>query len=102
MKKLLAGLFCMLLGGAAAFGAFHYHVVWTKDGLTCVEKTRPELDDAWVDVRGWDAVKWSKHPRLAAALIKAGKGNVVVRAKPKGFLKRMFEKFDAAARGDAG
>ncbi|TXT36720.1 MAG: Uncharacterized protein FD138_901 [Planctomycetota bacterium] len=59
MRRLFAMAFGMLLGAAAMFIAFKFHVVRTKDDWVFVPKPSASLVDAYVDVREWDTGEWT-------------------------------------------
>jgi len=80
MRRLFALLFGMLLGGALVFTAFRYHLVRAGEKeFLLVPKQQADLADAYVDVRGWDAAEWQKHPKLAEALTRYGRADLVKR-----------------------
>ena len=80
MRRLFALLFGMLLGGALVFTAFRYYLVRAGEKeFLLVPKQQAELTDAYVDVRKWDAAEWQKHPKLAEALTRYGRPDLIKR-----------------------
>lgn len=66
-----------VLGGIATYGAMHYHIVRTDDGVQMVPKVSANLRDVYVDIRDFEISDWNEHRYLAAALIKADKGELM-------------------------
>jgi len=81
MRRLIAMVFGALLGAAAMFTAFKFHVIRTKDdgiyGMVFIPKPAAALVDAYVDVREWTTTEWAKHPELVKALVLNGKADLV-------------------------
>lgn len=78
MRRLFALAFGVLLGAAAMFIAFKFHVVRTKDkDWVFVPKPAASLVDAYVDVREWDTAEWTKHPQLIKALVLTGHADLM-------------------------
>jgi hypothetical protein len=77
MRRLFAMVFGALLGAAAMFMAFKFHVIRTKDDWVFVPKPTAALVDAFVDVREWSTAEWAKHPQLVKALILTGRADLV-------------------------
>jgi hypothetical protein len=67
----------MATGTMLLYGAMHYHLVRARNGLHLVGKTPPSLSEAFVDVRQFGVADWSKHPQLAAALVRANKQSLM-------------------------
>lgn len=80
MRRLFAMAFGALLGAAAMFVAFKFHVVRTKDDWVFVPKPTASLVDAYVDVREWDTAEWTKHTQLVKALVLTGRAEVMRKA----------------------
>ena len=80
MRRLFAMAFGVLLGAAAMFMAFKFHVVRTKDDWVFVPKPSASLVDAYVDVREWDTAEWTKHTQLVKALVLTGRADLVRQA----------------------
>ena len=77
MRRLFALAFGVLLGAAAMFIAFKFHVVRTKDDWVFVPKPSASLVDAYVDVREWDTAEWTKHAQLIKALVLTGHSDLM-------------------------
>ena len=77
MRRLFALAFGALLGAAAMFVAFKFHVVRTTDDWVFVPKPSASLVDAYVDVREWDTSEWTKHPQLIKALVLTGHSDLM-------------------------
>ncbi|MAV37762.1 MAG: hypothetical protein CMJ59_20150 [Planctomycetaceae bacterium] len=73
----LVGAAC---GGALVFTSLKYHVVRAGDGLDgiiFVRKLSAEFDDAYVDIRDFDAQEWNRHEALKSALTKANRSELI-------------------------
>ena len=96
MKSPLRGLFLfffgLLVGGGAAYAAFTRHLVQADDGWHCVPNASSSVTDCYRDVRGWTPADWAEHPRLGAALVEAGKGDVVMRTSANGLIDRVMNR----------
>ncbi len=83
MRRLFALLFGMVLGGAAMYVGFKYHVVRVGEKkFLFVPKQQAELKDAYVDIRNWDSKEWKKHPELIEALRRYGRADLVKLPEP--------------------
>jgi hypothetical protein len=96
MRKLLAALFCMMLGGGFVYLAFQYHLVRAADEYALVPKSSAGLVDTYVDVRSWDAAEWRRHPALVRALVKQGRSDLVVAPTARGLLDDLLRPFRSA------
>lgn len=66
-------LFGMLLGGAAVYGAMHYHVVRGNQGVFVVPKIQSDLSGVYTDIRHFTLQDWRAHPGLAAAIMQSNR-----------------------------
>lgn len=82
--------FGMLLGAAAMFIAFKFHVIRTKDDWVFVPKPSASLVDAYVDVRQWDTAEWTKHTQLVKALVLTGRADLVRQSVTTRFMDKTF------------
>lgn len=98
MRKLLAALVCMMLGGGLVYAAFQYHLVRTADEYVLVPKVSAGLTDTYVDVRSWSALEWQRHPGLVRALLKQGRGDLVVAPTTRGLLHDLLRTLRSAER----
>lgn len=96
MKSMIRGLilfaFGLLVGGGATYAAFTRHLVQADDGWHCVANKAASLDACYADVREWTAKDWAEHPRLSAALVEAGKGDVVMRTSANGLVDGLLNR----------
>ena len=90
MRRLFAMAFGMLLGAAAMFIAFKFHVVRIKDDWVFVPKPSASLVDAYVDVRDWDTAEWTKHTQLVKALVLTGRGDLVRQSVTARWMNKTF------------
>lgn len=90
------GLCLILLGAALGCGAtvvaFRWHVVQAADGWHFVETGTPMPTDCYADIRDWTPQKWATHPELAAALVAAGKGDLVMQSSATHVLDRVLNR----------
>jgi hypothetical protein len=77
MKGFGPFLFGAVVGGSAVFASLSYHFVQTKDGVQMVPKLTPTFSEAYVDARQFTAADWQQHKNLTAAILRAGKGNII-------------------------
>jgi hypothetical protein len=66
-------MFGMVLGGAAIYGAFSYHIIKADSGFTLVTKRSASLSETYVDIRSFTLADWAKHPELSADIVAAEK-----------------------------
>lgn len=93
MKRgLILFLLGLAVGGGTVFAAFQWHFVRADDGWHVVRNSGSSLGECYADVRGWTAGEWTEHPRLATALVDAGKGDVVMRTSANGMLDRLMNR----------
>ena len=90
MRRLFAMAFGMLLGAAAMFIAFKFHVVRIKDDWVFVPKPSASLVDAYVDVREWDTAEWTKHAQLVKALVLTGRADLVRKSVTTRWMDKTF------------
>ena len=90
MRRLFALAFGALLGAAAMFIAFKFHVVRTKDDWVFVSKPSASLVDAYVDVREWDTAEWTKHAQLIKALVLTGRADLVRQSVTNRWKEKVF------------
>jgi hypothetical protein len=93
MRRLIALLFGVAIGGGCVFAAFQYHVVRTQDKWLVVRKQRADWRDAYVDVRGWTYREWGAHRALSNDLIAAGRGDLVTRSAADQLFRGLFDSF---------
>ena len=66
-----------LVGGAVVYGSLHYHLVRANDVLHLVPKVTSTFSETYVDVRSFGIQEWSERAALAAAIQRAGKGEIL-------------------------
>ena len=96
MRKLLAALLCMALGGGLVYAAFQYHLVQAPDEYVLVPKISAGLADTYVDVRAWNATEWQRHPGLVRALLKKGRADLIAVPSARGLLQDLLRPFRSA------
>ena len=87
MRRLLAMIVGVFIGGGLVFGAFQFHLVRTDSGYLLVKKQQATWRETHADIRGWKAKEWNLHRELARDLASAGHGEYVVRSGAENFLK---------------
>jgi len=102
MRRLIALLLGVAIGGAGVFGAFYYHVVRTETTWLVVRKQRLDWRDAYVDIRGWSYGEWSAHRDLSQNLIAMGRGDLVSRSVTDHLFRGLFDTFREPASSGRG
>jgi hypothetical protein len=96
MALVLRGLALIVLGAVLGCGvtivAFRWHVVRANDGWHMISNGTPMPSDIFADVREWTPNDWADHPRLATALVAAGKGDLVMRTSAANVLDRVMNR----------
>lgn len=93
MRRLIALLLGIAIGGGGMFAAFYFHLVRSDKGWLLVRKRQADWHDAYVDVRGWTHREWSAHRELSGNLVSAGRGDLVHRSMTDGFFRGLFDSF---------
>ena len=99
MRRLMAAVFGMILGGGLVYFAFQYHLVRTEDEVLVVPKREASLVDPYADVRRWRAADWNQHPELVDALVKYGRSDLVLQSETDGLFHDLFRKLDDSRHG---
>lgn len=73
MRRISTFVFGMMIGAAVLYAALHFHVVRADDGFHMVAKVESTLASTYVDIREFTVGDWTNHQRLAAALLRAEK-----------------------------
>ena len=89
MRRLIAMLIGVAIGGGLVFAAFKFHLVHSEKSWLLVRKQRADWHDAYVDIRGWTSREWSEHKALSDNLIAMGRGDLVQRS----FTDKLFRGF---------
>ena len=92
MRRLFTLLLGIGLGGCAVYIGFNYHVLQTNDGLLFVPKVEADLQDPYCDVRQWGADDWRGHTKLTEAVVRYGRGDLVIRTSSQNLIDRVFDK----------
>lgn len=74
IQGFVLGVFC---GALLGIGALKYHLVRAEDGLHLVPKMSADFTDPYVDIRQFDLRDWDRHRSLAAAMMRANKGDLL-------------------------
>jgi hypothetical protein len=93
MRRLIALLLGVAIGGGLMFGAFQYHVLRTDKTFLFIRKQSADWHDAYVDIRGWTYRDWANHRVLSNNLIAAGRGDLVTRSVADQLFRGFFDPF---------
>jgi hypothetical protein len=89
LKSLITGA---LLGAGGMFAGLQYHIVQAPEGFLMIPRTpHHRLQDAYADVRNWDAGVWAAHPQLAFAVTEHGRADLIQQGTTRGLLDRVRE-----------
>ena len=99
MRRLLALLAGVAVGGGGVFAAFQYHLVRTDKTFLVVRRQRADWHDAYVDVRGWSYHDWGSHHQLSSDLEAAGRGDLVQRSIGDRLFRGLFDPFRNPSTG---
>jgi len=91
MRRLIALLVGVAIGGGVVFGSFQYHLVRTEKNFIFVRRQRADWHDAYVDIRKWSHHEWGAHRDLSNDLIAAGRGDLITRSLTEQFFRGLFE-----------
>ncbi len=92
MRRLMVLLLGVVIGVAAAYTAFQYHVV-RGERFLLVPKQRADWREAYVDIRGWTFREWDEHPVLSQNVVASGNGELVIRSGTEGLFRGFFDSF---------
>lgn len=76
MGRISAFFLGFVVGAVACFGSLKYHVLRTDKGVAFVPKITASFSETYVDVRNFDAIQWSHHKMLAAAVVQAKRDDI--------------------------
>src|SRR5262245_3679832 len=93
MRRLIAVLLGVVVGGSAVFAAFQYHLVRTDKTFLVIPKRRADWHDAYVDIRGWTHREWGAHRELSGNVIAAGRGDLVTRSLGDQLFRGLLDTF---------
>jgi hypothetical protein len=97
MRRLIKLVFFVGILGGLGYLAYTHHVVRAEDEFLFVRKTSEGFSDIYIDVRKWDAIKWSQNPSLIQALSRHGRRDLVIESSSREFLRSLLRPFDSAA-----
>ena len=95
MRRVIALILGVAIGGGGVFAAFQYHVVRTEQTLLVVRRQRADWHDTYVDIRGWGYRDWASHRDLSHDLIVSGRGDLVTRSAADQLFRGLFDSFRA-------
>lgn len=91
LKSLLAGT---LLGAGGMYVGLQYHVLQAEEGFLIVPRApQQRIQDAYADVRDWDASTWAARPRLGLAVTEYGRGDLISTGVRSGIIEELRESF---------
>jgi len=94
LKSLLAGLF---LGAGGMYVGLQYHLLHAEEGYLIVPRApQQRMQDAFADIRGWDAATWTARPRVALAVAEHGRSDLITEDVSSGLIDRLRKSFSAA------
>lgn len=93
MRRLIAMVFGVAIGGAVVFASFYYHLVRSEKSWLIVRKQHADWHDAYVDIRGWTSREWSNHRELSQNLVAMGRGDLVQRSITDQWFRGFFDSF---------
>ena len=80
MRRLFYLVVGLGLGGGAMWGAFNYHVLRTADGYVYIPKQSAQLNEVYLDVRGYGLAEWKQHPQVVQAIVHSGRTELIANA----------------------
>ena len=72
IRKLIASLILLAIGGFLTWYALAHHIVTTADGRVVVPKAELSFTDTFVDITAWSASDALAHKHVAKALVDHG------------------------------
>src|SRR5690606_7967648 len=91
MKSLLAGV---VLGAGGMYAGLQYHLLQADEGFLIVPRApQQRLQDAYADIRQWDAGTWTARPRLALAVTEHGRGDLITDGVSSSIINELRETF---------
>lgn len=77
MRRLSTFIFGMVAGGLLIYAGLNYHLIQAADGLHLVPKVDATLACTYADIRSFGPADWAKHPEIAMAILKSGRGDLL-------------------------
>lgn len=93
MRRLIALLLGVAIGGGGVFAAFQYHLVRTDKSFVVVRRQRADWHDAYADIRGWTHREWGSHRELSSDMVASGRGDLVARSITDQLFRGLFDSF---------
>lgn len=67
----------VVLGGGLVYGSLNYHVLRTDKGVEFVPKASATFEETYLDIRNFGVSNWAEHDKVAQAVVKAGKEDLL-------------------------
>lgn len=96
MGRIGAFFLGFVVGALSLYFSMQYHFVHAHDGWHPIRKMNARLSGTVVDIRQFGPNDWLEHPGLAAAITRAEKTELMVRAAGHAVLEPFQESFDNA------
>ncbi|MBS0263168.1 MAG: hypothetical protein JSS02_14585 [Planctomycetes bacterium] len=96
MRRLIAMLIGIAIGGGLVFASFNFHLVRTDKSWLLVRKKQADWHDAYVDIRGWSSREWGEHKALSDNLVAMGRGDLVQRSLADKLFRGFLDSFREA------
>jgi hypothetical protein len=93
MRRLMALLIGIVIGGGCVYFAYQYHVVRTDDEWLFIPKTQRDLANTYIDIRRWSVNDWAGQPELARALMKEGRSDLIVQPQAGNLFDELLRPF---------
>lgn len=87
LKSLITGA---LIGAGGMYVGLQYHVLMAPEGVIMVPRSpQSRLQDAYADIRTWDAKTWSARPRMSLAVTEFGRADLITEGAKQGVLDKL-------------
>lgn len=74
-KTVMVGL---ILGAGGMYASLQYHLVRAEEGFLLMPRSpQQRMQDAYADIRDWNAATWMARPRLALAVTEEGRSDLI-------------------------
>ncbi len=91
LKSLITGA---LIGAGGMYVGLQYHVLMAPEGVMMVPRSpQARLQDAYADIRTWDAKTWSARPRMSLAVTEYGRADLMTEGAKQGVLDKLRNTF---------
>ncbi len=86
-KSLITGT---LMGAGGMYVGLQYHVLVAPEGVIMVPRApQTHLQDAYADIRTWDAKTWAARPRMSLAVTEYGRADLIAEGATEGVLDKL-------------